>query len=152
MDFKLFKDNFLEKAITNSSLNSFPKKIYINRKDATSLRYIINRTEVEKTLENYGFLSLTMSDYNFSDQVALFNNAKEVVGLHGAGFANIIFCKPGTKIIEMRSNSAGDVIKNLAITNNLNYQDISVEPKTINFNNQAGDIEIDLENLKKKLS
>ena len=71
-----------------------------------------------------------------------------MIGLHGAGFANIVFCKTGTKIIEMRSNTAGDVIKNLAISNKLIYHDISCIPKTINYNNQLGDIHINLENLK----
>ena len=40
-----------------------------------------------------------------------FFNAKKMVGLHGAGFANIVFCKPNTKILELQSNTAGDIIK-----------------------------------------
>ena len=142
---------FLEKAITSSKIKNFPKKIYINRKDATALRYIINIDEVENILSNFGYENLTMSDYSFSDQIALFYNASEIIGLHGAGFANIIFCKQGSKIIELRPNTAGDIIKNLAKTNNHIYFDLSVIPKTINFNNQAGDIEINLEELKNKL-
>ena len=43
------------------------------------------------------------------------------------------------------------MIKNLAVNNKLNYQDISCVPKTINYNNQLGDIEVDLEELKKKI-
>ena len=148
---KYLKFTFLEKAIKKSKIKSFPKKIYINRKDTSSLRYIINENEVENILLNFGYENLTMSDYSFSDQVALFYNASEVIGLHGAGFTNIIFCKQGSKIIEIKPNSAGDVIKNLAETNNHIYYDISAAPKTINFNNQAGDIEVNLEELKKKL-
>lgn len=145
---------FKEKAIEKSKIRSFPEKIYINRKDSTLLnsRYIVNLIEVEAMLENYGFKSLTMSDFNFSDQVALFSNAKQVIGLHGAGFANIIFCKEKCKIIEMKSDTAGDLFKNLAISNNLNYQDICVTPKTIKFNNQAGDIEINLNSLNNLLN
>ena len=44
------------------------------------------------------------------------------------------------------------MIKNLAVNNKLNYQDISCVPKTINYNNQLGDIEVDLEELKKRFS
>jgi|TARA_B110000881_G_scaffold208912_1_gene214546 hypothetical protein len=142
------KLNFLNKSLQESKIKKFPKKIYISRKDATSLRYIINEKEVDNALKNKGFSNLTMSDYSFKDQVALFHNAEVVIGLHGAGFANIVFCKTGTKIIEMRSNTAGDVIKNLAISNKLIYHDISCIPKTINYNNQLGDIQINLENLK----
>ena len=33
----------------------------------------------------------------------VFNNADIIVGLHGAAFANLCFCKPSTKIIELKS-------------------------------------------------
>ena len=52
-----------------------------------------------------------MSNFSFVDQVILFNNAKKIVGLHGAAFANLVFCKPKTNIIEMRPDTAGNVIK-----------------------------------------
>ena len=48
------------------------------------------------------------------------------MGLHGGGFANIVFCKPGTKVIELRNSSAGPVIGNLAKKNNLNYKSIII--------------------------
>ena len=37
----------------------------------------------------------------FEKQIYLFSNASTIVGAHGAAFTNIIFCKPGTKIIEI---------------------------------------------------
>ncbi len=140
------KKIFLKDRFLNKSSNDFPSKVFINRKDGTTKkwRYIINESDVESNLEKKGFKSLTLENYSFLDQVNIFNNAKEVVGLHGAGFANIVFCKPNTKILELRSNSAGDMFKNLALSNKLIYNDISLDPKTINYNNQAGDIEIDI--------
>ena len=145
-EFLRFK--FLKIGKKNSKLKNLPKKIFINRKDGRSLRYIINNNQVEDFLKKKGFKSLTMSDYSFADQVALFNNAKEIIGLHGAAFANLIFCKPKTKIIEMRPDTAGIVIKTLAVNNDLNYFDIISKPKTINFNNQQGDIEINIDTMK----
>jgi len=150
--FNYLRSQFLEKALQNSKLKKYPKKIYINRKDATSLRYIINENEVENFLINDDFTSITLSEYSFSDQVALFHNANKIIGLHGAGFANIIFCKAKTKIIEMRSTTTGDVIKNLALKNNLIYLDITCNTQSINLNNQEGDIEIKLRILNEKLS
>ena len=146
------RNSFLKKCLERTKIKNFNKKIYINRKDGTSLRYIINESEVENYLYNEGFTSIKLSDYSFSDQLAIFYNADQVVGLHGAGFANTIFCKEGTKIIEMRSDTTGDVIKNLVKSNNLKYYDITVKPKSINLNNQLGDIHINLEELKKKLN
>ena len=80
----------------------------------------------------------------------MFNNAESIVGLHGAGFANVVFCKPKTKIIELQSDSAGDMYKCLSEKNNLNYDRISTKPKEIT-NNQLGDIEININVLKEKI-
>ena len=52
----------------------------------------------------------------------------------------------------MRSNTTGDILKNLIMRNNLKYYDITVKPKSINLNNQLGDIQIEIEELKKKLN
>jgi len=35
------------------------------------------------------------------EQIELFSNADVVIGTHGAGLANILFCKPNTKVIEI---------------------------------------------------
>ena len=83
-------------------------------------------------------------------QVNLFYNAKCVVGLHGAGFANLVFCISGTKVIELRSPTSGDSIKNISKKNNLNYDPIVVEAKQINkFNipKQQGSIQIPINSL-----
>ena len=74
--------------------------------------------------------------------------------MHGAGFANIVFCETGTKIIELRGVNAGPVIGNLAKTNDLNYHPIIVEAKEIqkfNYPNQQGSIQIPIDRLSKIL-
>ena len=98
----------------------------------------------------FDFVSVNLGEISFSDQVNLFNKADCVVGLHGAGFANIVFCEPGTKIVEFRSPEAGPVIGNLAKNNNLNYQSIVIDAKPIfqyGFANQQGSIEIPISKL-----
>ena len=116
--------------------NNFPRKFYIDRSDAKSdhakMRTISNENDV------------------ITDQIRLFNQAECVVGLHGAGFANMIFSKPGTKIIEMKSYTAGAMFENLAKNNNLNYHCLSVKPK-ISFNNQLGEIEINIDLLEEAI-
>ena len=44
---------------------------------------------------------------SFKDQINLYNSAKKIAGLHGAGFANICFCNPGTKVIEFKTSGTG---------------------------------------------
>ena len=76
------------------------------------------------------------------------------MGLHGGGFGNIVFCKPGTKIIELKSSSAADAIKNLANKNDLNYISIEANAQEIykfEFPNQQGSIQIPISSLIKVL-
>lgn len=145
------RDKFLGK----KDLKNLPKKFYIDRKDSKSnhrhLRKIINEKELTNFLKYRGFSIITLSDLSFIDQVNLFHNASQIIGLHGAGFANLTFCKPQTQIIELKPTSAGPVCGNLAEKLNLNYHDISVEPLE-NSNNQQGFINIPLNLLEKKIS
>jgi len=152
------KDNFLNKNITTDKKNS--KKIYIDRNDATFNnllhRSITNEDEVKRYLLKNNFVSVKLHEINFKEQVDLFNKAECVVGLHGAGFANIIFCKPGTKVIELKNSNAGPMYENVAKKNDLNYTSITVEAKQSHPNQeqmkwQQGSIHVPIENLSKIL-
>ena len=66
---------------------------------------------------------MRLSDLKFADQVRLFNEADYIVGLHGAAFANLAFCKPNTKIIEIRpSTQKNNNYRKISQINNLNYR------------------------------
>ncbi len=145
------KNNFLNGNLKENN-SKLPRRIYINRKDGRSHRFIINESEVLKVLKKHDFVSITLSNYSLSDQIQLFKNAEYVAGLHGAGFVNTIFCSPGTKVLEFKSSTAGDAIKNIVLQNKLFYKDLSSENKTFKYNNQYGDIEIDIDLLKSILN
>ena len=135
--------------------NSFPKKIYIDRSDASpniqKFRKIINEKEVEKETANEGYKSIILGNLSLHDQIKYFYNAKKIIGLHGAGFANLVFCQPETQVLELKPSHAGDVIKNLAIKCDTNYNCISVVPEKFNLKNQLGHIRISIEELRKYL-
>ena len=86
----------------------------------------------------------------FSEQVDLFCNAEHIVGLHGAGLANIVFCQPGTRVIELTNVTTESMYEIIAKKSNLNYTSIDVEAKQ-NFPNQQGQIEVPISSLKKLL-
>ena len=128
-------------------------KIYIDRSD-DKLRSISNEKEIKKYLSSMNFIIIKPHEINFLNQVNYFYNADCVVGLHGAAFANIAFCKNNTKIIELKGLHAGEAIQNLAKKNNLNYYSISCKAKEVtnyNFPNQQGEIEVPINSLKKIL-
>ena len=130
------------------------KKIYIDRDDSKSnqpsVRSISNEDEIKKYFSKKNFISVKLHELEFIDQVQLFYNAECIVGLHGGGFANIVFCKPKTKIIELRGAHAGNPIENLAKKNDLNYDSIIVKAKQ-SSPNQQGAINIPVDKLNELL-
>lgn len=79
----------------------FSKKVFISRNDNTLGRRVLNEDEVFEIFRPLGFERYCLSQLSFLDQVALFSGAEIIAGPHGAGFTNILFCNPGTRIIEI---------------------------------------------------
>ncbi|MCU0542127.1 MAG: tetratricopeptide repeat protein [Oscillatoriaceae cyanobacterium Prado104] len=79
-----------------------PERIYISRSKC-SYRQVINEEQVIEILSGFGFVSVLLESMTFQEQIALFARAKVIVAPHGSGLTNIIFCSPGTKVIELAS-------------------------------------------------
>jgi capsular polysaccharide biosynthesis protein len=143
------KKKFIKKNISEKV--NFSKKIYIDRSDSVSnvkdLRSITNKEKVKQFLLQNGFKIIKLGDLHFKDQVLTFNNADIIVGLHGAGFANLAFCKSNTRIIELRNRTAGKMIENLAIKNKLFYKPLNCETNKIDHSNQFAHINVPIRKL-----
>lgn len=77
------------------------KKLYISRKGFS--RNIANEESVWSVLKDYGFEKINPKEVEDCPQ--LFNEASIIVGPHGAGLTNMIFCQSNTKIIELMPHS-----------------------------------------------
>jgi capsular polysaccharide biosynthesis protein len=77
-----------------------PVRIYISR-TLPSARVVTNEADLLPSLQKMGFQVCRLESMVFEDQVRLFRNAEVVVGPHGAGFTNLIFSKPGTRVVEI---------------------------------------------------
>ncbi len=147
-----------KKFLTNSKelKKNYPKNIYIDRSDSKSnvahMRSLINEDEVKKYLIKKNFTFLRLNELNFTDQVQHFNNADCIIGLHGAGFANLSFCNANTKVIEFRMSDTGKVIENLAKKNNLKFSSIICKPVSNENAKQIGHIKIPLNLLEEKMN
>ena len=75
------------------------RSLYITRADATNRR-VINEDEITEELVKYGVEVVSLSTVPFRRQVDMFSEAKVVIGPHGAGLTNAVFCQPGTALIE----------------------------------------------------
>lgn len=79
---------------------SYPERIYISRSGAR-YRRLFNEAEVLALLQTYGFVSVAPEELSLDEQINLFRNAKAIVAPHGSGFTNILFCQPGTVVVEL---------------------------------------------------
>ena len=71
--------------------------IYIERAHS---RRPVNANEFSAWRWQHGFDDVWLEDMSFGEQIALFRQAKIVLGVHGAGLTNIIHCRPGTLVVE----------------------------------------------------
>lgn len=76
------------------------RRLYITRRRAGSRR-LTNDAEIVDTLEPLGFEVLDAETLSFDEQVEAYQHAAIVVGPHGAGLANLVFCPRGTAVVEL---------------------------------------------------
>lgn len=60
-----------------------------------------NDAEVVEALRTLGFERVLCENLSFAKQVACFADAQFVVGPHGGGLTNTMWCSPGTKVLEL---------------------------------------------------
>ncbi len=78
----------------------YGERLYITR-HGTKLRTPLNEPELENALQSEGFDSFTATYENHVEQIARFRSARIVVGVHGSGLANLLFCRRGTRVVEI---------------------------------------------------
>jgi Glycosyltransferase 61 len=74
------------------------ERIYIKR---ANRRKITNEKEILGTLRKYGFKAVSLESMSLEKQMEVFYSAEIVIGAHGAGLTNLVFCRPGTRVIEL---------------------------------------------------
>lgn len=98
------KSTVLDYAIKHRTLPlGMSNKIYVTRKN-TGKRGITNEEEVEELLQKYGFSTVSFEDYDLFEQALIMEQATHVIGLHGAGFANILYMNPGGSLFEFMAH------------------------------------------------
>jgi capsular polysaccharide biosynthesis protein len=76
-------------------------RLYISR-EKCHYRKLLNESEIWPELERQGFEKVFLEDLSLQEQIRKLHSAEIVLGVHGAGFANILFCRPGTLVIEIQ--------------------------------------------------
>lgn len=81
---------------------SLPKHFYISR-NRSGRRRIVNEDEILEWCRARNIERVYLEEISLRDQIRLFRNASTVIGTHGAGLSNTVFCQPDTIILEIFS-------------------------------------------------
>ncbi|MEM8545269.1 MAG: glycosyltransferase family 61 protein, partial [Cyanobacteria bacterium P01_H01_bin.119] len=93
---KMIRSAFVKQPVANPF-----RKIYLTREHVKSGRKVVNELELITLLKSNGFQVVIPGRLNVMAQARLFNESKFIISPHGASLANLAFCEPGVKVIEL---------------------------------------------------
>jgi capsular polysaccharide biosynthesis protein len=76
------------------------RRLYITRANA-GVRRLINEAYLIAALEPWGFEVVNLEQFSVVEQAQLFTEAAIILTVHGSGLTNLVFCQPGTTVIEL---------------------------------------------------
>lgn len=100
-----------------------PRRLFVSRQDTFKKR-VDNEAEIEAALARIGFVTIAPGNHTVAEQARLFLDADIIVGGHGAGLTNMIFCGPDTRVVELATDAEKprDVFVDLAARIGLLHQ------------------------------
>lgn len=123
--------SWIRSRFLNKSVRSPHRKLFIDR--GVGSRKLSNKEEIFAILK--GWEVLRLEEMSIVDQLTAFAEATHIVGTHGAGLVNLLWCMPGTKVIEIvHKYTAKKVYPNLSFLCGLDHKVLMGEcvaiPKT----------------------
>ena len=118
--------------------NRRKERIYVTRHNCL-YRNLINEGNLIDKLKKKNFRTVDLNSTTIFQQIKTFSNAEIVIGPTGSGLTNIVFCNPGTKVIEISPNYKFEYennflnrYKNISSYLNLDYKRIVADPINLN--------------------
>jgi capsular polysaccharide biosynthesis protein len=97
------RGNFLAAALDQPPISKVaagrPRRVHVAR-SPTGWRSLFNDDEVEKLLADRGFVTIRPEEHTLADQIRIFAGSEIIVGMHGAGLANVLFA-PHAHLVEL---------------------------------------------------
>lgn len=103
--FKIMRDILVPAAVSRGTQGRSSDRIFLRRN--SKLRQLTNSAAMEAMLVSHGFTVVEPENLDFLEQVALFNSAKTIVSQAGAACVNMIFCRPGTRVVLLAAAAKG---------------------------------------------
>jgi len=93
----IIKRDLVTPGVKDAKDESYPKKLFLIRR--ATHRVLTNNDEVEDFFKAQGYFLLDPSKVTLEEKVKYFYNADVLVGPFSSAFSNLIFSKPGTKVL-----------------------------------------------------
>lgn len=74
------------------------RKIFLSRRTST-WRRLANDTDVAGLLSKEGYETIIIENYDFAEQVRIFQEASHIVAANGSALQNVIFCDPSVRLL-----------------------------------------------------
>jgi hypothetical protein len=96
-----FAVEFLRSRLLLKSDRNFkgPRKFYILREGWK--QRVTNEDEVRRFFQDKGWALIAPETLGMAAEIELFRNAEAVCGVHGSGFANLLWASPGCRVLEL---------------------------------------------------
>ena len=126
--------------------------IYTLRPNAPKRR-CVNEEHVLDVLKEFKFEPILMDNFTLQEQISIFCQAKNVVGVHASSFVNLMYMKPGGIVFDLIEKNHKDIcFSNLANVFNIDYVLLESEGHGPEQSFRENDIEVDLKSLKINLN
>lgn len=111
--------------------------LYIARRQGMIRAVTNEETLVTRLAERFpSFRRIYLEDMSYANQIVAFRNATLIIAPHGGGLTNMIFCRPGTGVIEFHLHNTPIMYWHLSATQRLRYLAYLPEahdPNTLNY-------------------
>jgi hypothetical protein len=96
------------------------RRIYMKRVALRDWRWMVNLDSLFDDLEARGYRPIVPEEMNLDEKLHVFGQAEQVIGEAGGGMTNIVFCKPGTKVLVLSGEAfASPIFTNIAAARDL---------------------------------
>jgi hypothetical protein len=92
------RQSFLPHAVSRSR----GARVFVWREGKT--REIKNQGELASFFQKHDWIVVDLEKLSFREQIGLFQEANAICAAHGAALTNLIWCNPGTKVLEIFSD------------------------------------------------
>jgi Glycosyltransferase 61 len=119
-------------------------RIYLKRKGR---RICLNENEVVRFLATKGFTMVEDEPRTVAEQIGIFRNARIIIAPHGAALSNLLWCLPGSTVIECFADGyCPEYYENLASFSGLHYSCVGKTAQT-HWTGVSSNIHIDIHQL-----